>query len=56
MKEQTNARVEKQRKQQEIQSWVMQQSANFNQQVRKGGELIKGGGSGLAKKRRLNKK
>ncbi|KAF0688411.1 Aste57867_19967 [Aphanomyces stellatus] len=49
-------RTEKDAKQKEIRSWMEQQNATFNQQVRKGGELIKGGGSGPAKKRRVSKK
>ncbi|ETV92662.1 hypothetical protein H310_13105 [Aphanomyces invadans] len=54
--EQKTWRAEKDAKQKEIRSWMEQQNATFNQQVRKGGELIKGGGSGPAKKRRISKK
>ncbi|OQS07646.1 nucleolar protein [Thraustotheca clavata] len=49
-------RQEKQEKQREIRAWMEEQNATFNQQVRKGGELLKGGGSGPAKKRRISKK
>ncbi|RHZ02154.1 hypothetical protein DYB35_013077, partial [Aphanomyces astaci] len=49
-------RAEKDAKQKEIRGWMEHQNATFNQQVRKGGELIKGGGSGPAKKRRISKK
>lgn len=49
-------RVSHQRaKQQEIQTWLSQEQATFNQQVRKGGELIKGGGSFKNKKARTSR-
>ncbi|EQC38529.1 hypothetical protein SDRG_04235 [Saprolegnia diclina VS20] len=54
--ERANWQTEKNAKQKEIRSWMEQQNATFNQQVRKGGELLKGGGAGLAKKRRVSKK
>ncbi|OQR82716.1 nucleolar protein [Achlya hypogyna] len=47
---------EKGEKQREIRAWMEQQNATFNQQVRKGGGLLKGGGAGLAKKARVSKK
>ncbi|CAK4070312.1 unnamed protein product [Aphanomyces euteiches] len=54
--EQKAWRAEKDAKQKEIRAWMEEQNATFNQQVRKGGELIKGGGSAPAKKRRISKK
>ncbi|KDO27185.1 hypothetical protein SPRG_07434 [Saprolegnia parasitica CBS 223.65] len=54
--ERSTWQAEKNAKQKEIRSWMEQQNATFNQQVRKGGELLKGGGAGLAKKRRVSKK
>ncbi|OWZ24060.1 Nucleolar protein [Phytophthora megakarya] len=35
----------KEEKQKEIRSWLQEQNATFNQQVRKGGHMLKGGGS-----------
>ena len=35
----------KEEKQKEIRRWVEDQNATFNQQVRKGGNMLKGGGS-----------
>ncbi|TYZ66247.1 hypothetical protein PybrP1_009924 [[Pythium] brassicae (nom. inval.)] len=51
------ARVDaKREKQREIRRWLEEQNATFNQQVKKGGNMLKGGGSGPAKNRRLPKK
>uniref|UniRef100_K3W6F5 Nucleolar protein 14 n=1 Tax=Globisporangium ultimum (strain ATCC 200006 / CBS 805.95 / DAOM BR144) TaxID=431595 RepID=K3W6F5_GLOUD len=52
-----NARLESKReKQKEIWRWLEEQNATFNEQVKKGGNMLKGGGSGPAKKRRVSKK
>lgn len=40
----------KREKQKEIRSWLEEQNATFNQQVRKGGHMLKGGGSMQANK------
>ena len=52
--EKSKLQEEHREKQREVQAWLAEQAATFNQQVRKGGELLKGGGSGLSKKRRVN--
>ncbi|GLD94822.1 hypothetical protein PINS_up003447 [Pythium insidiosum] len=55
--EETAARVASKKEQQrEIWRWLEEQQATVNQQVKKGGEMLKGGGSGPAKKRRVGKK
>lgn len=36
--------------------WLQEEQATVNQQVRKGGELLRGGGSGIAKKPRVKRK
>lgn len=46
----------KREKQREIRRWLEEQTATFNQQVKKGGNMLKGGGSGPAKNRRGPKK
>lgn len=53
-----NVRLEaKQAKQKEIWKWLEEQHATFNQQVKKGGNMLKGGGSGgPAKNRRMPRK
>jgi nucleolar protein 14 len=55
MEEHAMWKKEKDEKQREIRAWLQEQNATFNQQVRKGGELLKGGGAGAAKKRRVSK-
>jgi len=37
-------------------AWLEEQQATINEQVRKGGELLRGGGSGIAKKPRVKRK
>jgi nucleolar protein 14 len=48
----------KEEKQKEIRRWLDEQNATFNQQVRKGGNMLKGGGSarGPAPRARMPKK
>ena len=53
-KEAGEAASEKKKRQNEIQGWVLGQNATFNEQVRKGGELLKGGGANFAKRPRVN--
>jgi nucleolar protein 14 len=55
--------AEKMRKKESIQSeryknfaWLEEQQATINQQVRKGGELLRGAGSGIAKKIRIKRR
>lgn len=52
-----SARVDaKKEKQKEIWKWLEEQNATFNEQVKKGGNMLKGGGSGPLKNRRASKK
>lgn len=52
-----NVRLEgKREKQKEIWKWLEEQNATFNEQVKKGGNMLKGGGSAPGKKRRVSKK
>lgn len=53
--EETARLAAKRDKQKEIRRWLEEQNATFNQQVKKGGHMLKGGGSGPAKNRRLPK-
>lgn len=45
--------ADKKEKQKEIWAWLEQQNATFNEQAKKGGNMLTGGGSGPAKKRRV---
>ncbi|TMW59007.1 hypothetical protein Poli38472_007152 [Pythium oligandrum] len=55
--EEENSRIAaKREKQKEIWAWLEEQNATFNQQAKKGGNMLKGGGSGPAKKRRVSTK
>jgi nucleolar protein 14 len=54
--EETRRVADKKDKQREIWKWLEEQNATFNQQAKKGGEMLKGGGSAPAKKRRVARK
>lgn len=51
-KEEEQRNTHRKAEQQKIQAWVQESMATFNQQVRKGGGLIKGGGSTQSKDKR----
>ncbi|TDH69794.1 hypothetical protein CCR75_001286 [Bremia lactucae] len=57
-KEEETRLAVKEEKQKEIRHWLEEQNATFNQQVRKGGNMLKGGGSarGPAPRARTHKK
>ncbi|CEG47068.1 nucleolar protein [Plasmopara halstedii] len=57
-KEEETRLAAKEEKQKEIRRWLEEQNATFNQQVRKGGNMLKGGGSarGPAPRARISKK
>ncbi|DAZ93866.1 TPA: hypothetical protein N0F65_009588 [Lagenidium giganteum] len=49
-KEESERLSEKRESQKEVRRWLEEQNATFNQQVKKGGHMLKGGGSGAGKK------
>lgn len=54
--EETTRVTDKREKQKEIWRWLEEQNATFNEQAKKGGNMLKGGGSGPAKNRRTKKR
>lgn len=54
--EETTRVNDKREKQKEIWRWLEEQNATFNEQAKKGGNMLKGGGSGPAKNRRTKKR